>query len=322
MKESVFSVRGLNIALKQDSKEIPIVSDLSFSLDRGKCLGIIGESGCGKSISCLAMIGILDQRRWKTTGSILLHGQELPFQDRDAMRLYRGTKIAMIMQDPMSAFDPLFTIEDHFIETAKAHSNKKHADIRIEAYSLLEKMRIRDPKRVLNSYPFECSGGMLQRIMIAISVMLGPDILIADEPTTALDQTVQYEIIKILKELKSTGTSIIFISHDIKIVCSIADDIAVMYGGYFVEKLPAAQLNNKARHPYTTGLMASRPSFSKKRLQVLDGVPPELTERASGCPFYPRCSIRENECKHSSMRNYSVAPNHKIRCDKLAGGVK
>ncbi|MGN1032032.1 MAG: ABC transporter ATP-binding protein [Intestinibacter sp.] len=320
MKEIFFKVENLNVDIKLDNKFVSVINDVNFELEKGKILGIIGESGSGKSVTCTSLMGLLNNKKWNCKGSMKLNSQEFDLSDAKSFEKLRGIKIGMIMQNPMSAFDPLFTIGDHFIETKKAHTNESKDQILKSAKNILSRMRIKNPEKVLTLYPFECSGGMLQRIMIGIAVLIKPHILIADEPTTALDQTVQYEILKIIKELKENGTSIIFISHDLKIVQSVSDYIAVMYGGYIIEKIKNDDMELNISHPYSKALLDSRPKFSKKRLTVLEGTPPTLLERSEGCPFYNRCKNAVNDCLYFDMNEKNISEEHFIRCIYLDGG--
>jgi len=320
MKDTFFKVENLNVDIKLDNKLVSVINDVNFELEKGKILGIIGESGSGKSVTCTSLLGLLDSKKWDCRGSMELKSEKFDLSDTKSFERLRGVKIGMIMQNPMSAFDPLFTIGDHFIETKKAHTNESKEEILRSAKNILSRMRIKNPDKVLKLYPFECSGGMLQRIMIGIAVLIKPDILIADEPTTALDQTVQYEILKIIKELKENGTSIIFISHDLKIVQSVSDYIAVMYGGYIIEKIKNDDIELDIAHPYSKALLDSRPKFSKKRLAVLEGVPPTLLERENGCPFYNRCKNAVDSCSNFDMNEKSISKDHFIRCIYLDGG--
>lgn len=310
----MFEVRNLNADLCQDDRTFPVVRDVSFRIDEGKLLGLIGESGSGKTVTALSIAGVQRPPRWQVRGEVRLDGKDIPLHSEEQMRQLRGREICFVTQNPMSAFDPLFTIRDHFRETQAAHGNESREAGDRMAEELLERMRIADPKKVLKSYPFECSGGMLQRIMIAIAVMNRPKLLIADEPTTALDRTVQYEIIRILGELKEMGSAILFVSHDLKAVSYIADDIAVMYGGYLVEQGPVRSLLESPQHPYTKALIGATPGFSKDPLPVLEGMPPSLQQRPpEGCPFLPRCKGRTTLCDHYGME--CITQDHRlVRC--------
>lgn len=306
-------VQNFNVDLADSGEMLPVVRDLSFRIPSGHLLGLIGESGSGKSVTGLSIAGVHRSPDWQVSGSVSMDGVPVPLGNEDDMRRLRGEDICFVMQNPMSAFDPLFTIREHFQETREAHG-KKGADVDQIAIPLLERIHIRDPKQVLKSYPFECSGGMLQRIMIAIAVMNQPKLLIADEPTTALDRTVQYEIIRLLGELKGSGSAILFISHDLKAVSYIADEIAVMYGGYIVETGSVHEIMEHPQHPYTRALISATPSYCKEVLPVLKGIPPTLRNRPKvGCPFAPRCPMCEHACEEYDMSAVTIG-GRKCRC--------
>ena len=296
-----FEVRDMNIGLKRDGRLFPAVEHVSLALEAGKTLGIIGESGSGKSLTCMAMQGLLDEKLWQVSGSICIDGREIALTDKRQIAALRGNELAMIMQNPMSAFNPVITIEKHFLETVnkKGRPKQTKAQVHAGACELLRRMHIQDPEAVLRSYAFQLSGGMLQRIMIALAVAVQPRLLIADEPTTALDLSVQREILKILKEIQQTsGTSILIVSHDLSVIEYLADDIRVMYAGAFIEGGEKQQILSDPHHPYSRGLFRSRPAFSKERLQVMEGQPPTLFERREGCRFYDRCSERTAICEN------------------------
>lgn len=313
----VLQVKDLNIRLKTKNGTLDAVNDVSFSVDERKLLGIIGESGCGKSISCMASMGLLSKNQWDYDGTVLLDGKELAIRDEKSMRQVRGSEIAIIMQNPMNAFNPSITIRKHFEETMAAHTAMRGTEIRETAMEMLRQMRIKDPESVYGSYPFECSGGMLQRIMIALALMLKPRVLIADEPTTALDRTVQNEIIKLLDHIRyDHDAGIIFVSHDLHVITGIADDITVMYSGYDVEQAPKDVIVSSPMHPYTKGLFRSRPNYSRERLAEIPGQPPSLKERNNreGCLFMNRCPYRTEACEHYDMKPVTVDERHAVRC--------
>ena len=310
-------VENLNIRLKTKNGTWDAVNDVSYSVDAGQLLGIIGESGCGKSVSCMAAMGLLPKNLWDYEADVLLGGEPLDIRNEKRMRAVRGKEMAIIMQNPMNAFNPSITIRKHFEETMRAHTAMTDAEIRSAAMDMLRQMRIRDPESVYGCYPFECSGGMLQRVMIAISLMLKPKVLIADEPTTSLDRTVQNEIIKLLDHIRYEHDSgIIFVSHDLHVITGIADDIAVMYSGYIVEKAPKDVIAKAPMHPYTMGLFRSRPNYSRERLAEIPGQPPTLKERSSreGCLFLDRCPYRTEACEDYDMAPVAVDDRHSVRC--------
>lgn len=318
MTDKVLEVKDLNIWLKEGKKCYSAVSSFSVSVEKGKTLGIIGESGSGKSISCMAIMGLLDHEKWDYSGSVCLEGKALSFTDNKKMCAVRGDSIAMIMQNPGAAFDPVYTIKRHFEETMKAHSSGiTKREIQVRAIDMLRQMHIKNPEAVYNSYPFQCSGGILQRIMIAIAIVQNPVVLIADEPTTALDLTTQHEIIKILKEMQRRyGTSIIMVSHDLGVITHMADDIAVMYSGSIVESGRAEDVICAPMHQYTKGLFSSRPSFSKARLSELCGTQLSLKERGVTCQFYGRCALKEEACLRYDMSDAEVS-GRKLKCCKM-----
>jgi oligopeptide/dipeptide ABC transporter ATP-binding protein len=294
----LLKVENLRIRLT-GKKDLSVVNGISFTLKRGETLGIIGESGSGKSISCMGILGLLDMGKWRVQGDVLLEGKPLPYGDNRAIRPYRGRRIALIMQNPLSAFNQMIPIAAHFYETLNSLGNpqKTRKEVKVIAREILGRMRIRDSDAVLDSYAFQLSGGMLQRIMIALALVMRPDVLIADEPTTALDLTVQHEIIEILREMQEKqGTAILLISHDLGVITHLASNIAVMYAGEFVEKGEAVAVLERPSHPYTRILFASRPKFSKERLPVMEGQPPALSAEKTGCAFYPRCKNHDDSC--------------------------
>jgi len=316
LKENVIlSVKNLHVYLKNEEEKIPVVEEVDFQILKGKTLGIIGESGSGKSVTCSSVLGILDGEKWESTGEVFFEGNAMPYHNRKFLNKILGKKIAWITQNPMSAFDPLFTIEYHFQETVKAHENKSRIDIRKNAAEILKRLHIHDPERVLESYSFQLSGGMLQRVMIAIALIQKPSLLIADEPTTALDLTVQHDIIKLLKEMQEElQMAILLVSHDLGVVSKIADDIMVMYAGKNIEYSPAGTIIKNPVHPYTKGLFKSRPVFSKERLPVLKGQAAGILNRGKGCMFYERCPGAVKGCKEKEIPGVTVAKKHMVRC--------
>lgn len=311
----VLEVKNLCIDLKEGRNSVKAVENVSFSLEKGQVLGMIGESGSGKSISCMAVLGLLPRETWEYSAEILLNGQVLPFKDNNRMREHRGTDMALIMQNPMSAFNPVLTIRRHFEETLMAHKKWSKNQVKNAAIEMLAQMRIKDPEIVYESYPFQCSGGMLQRIMIALSVIMEPAVLIADEPTTALDLTVQYEIIKLINEMrKRHNTAVVLVSHDLNMISKIADDIAVMYSGFIVEQASTEEILQNPVHPYTSGLFRSRPAFSKDRLPEMQGQPVTLRQRTSRCMFSERCSQKCDVCADFDMTARGISDGHFVRC--------
>lgn len=323
MASPVLEVKNLSITLKQGKNSYTAVDHVSFALEKGKTLGIIGESGSGKSLTCMGVMGLLSKKQWDVQGEVYLNGELLDIKNRKKMERVRGNKIAMIMQNPMSAFNPVITIENHFFETINKEkdNHKSRQEVKNIAVALLTKMHIRDPEAVLKSYVFQLSGGMLQRIMIALALAVQPSVLVADEPTTALDMSVQHEIIKILLDVqKQYGMAILIISHDLGVIEHLSNEIAVMYAGDFIEKGTLEDVLAQPIHPYTKGLFSSRPAFSKNRLPMMDGQPPALSERAEGCRFYPRCKDRCEECMSYEIAPNSIKGGHEVYCLKYGKG--
>ncbi len=322
--ENILEVENLQIFLKKNRQKINAVDQVTFGIEKGRTLGIIGESGSGKSLTCMAVMGLLDRKMWQFEGNVSLQGKKLDITKRKQMSQICGNRMALIMQNPMSAFNPVITIGQHFYETLGKPGLPKTGKEQMKkiAVELLEKMYIRDPESVLRSYAFQLSGGMLQRIMIALALAVQPDLLIADEPTTALDLSVQNEIVKILKELqRKYGMSILIVSHDLGVIKELADEVAVMYAGNIVEKGSAKEILLNPSHPYSKGLFCSRPAFSKERLTVMEGQPPVLEERGSGCGFYPRCPEKCEACKAYFPDACTVDRKHQIKCLKRGGDV-
>ncbi|MDR2394777.1 MAG: ABC transporter ATP-binding protein [Treponema sp.] len=320
----ILKVEDLQIRFIGGKKDFSVVNGISFALNRGETLGIIGESGSGKSISCMGILGLLARDKWRVYGDIRFGENPLPYNDNRAMRPYRGRHLALIIQNPLSAFNQMIPIAAHFYETLNVPNvpPQNMEQVRHQAREILARMRIRDPDAVLDSYAFQLSGGMLQRIMIALALVMKPDILIADEPTTALDLTVQHEIITILQEMQEKqGTAILLISHDLGVIAHLASTIAVIYAGEFVEKGKAEALLECPAHPYTQGLFASRPKFSKERLPIMEGQPPRLFSERRGCAFYPRCKSREDSCmtsRPSAVSAFSGGKEHETWCSRTA----
>lgn len=312
----ILRVEDLDISLKVSKKEeIQIVKGASFSLREERILGLIGESGCGKSLTSLALMGLLGRDLWEVEGKVLLKEKDVLKLGQDSVRALRGKDMAIIMQNPMSSFNPLFTIGEHFAESIRSHMDSSRKDDYKIAAEMLEKVGLAHPGRILRQYPFQLSGGMLQRVMLAIGMFLQPSILIADEPTTSLDVTVQYQILLELQKLRSHyGTSMLFVSHDLGVISHMADEVAVMYYGHIIEQAPVKELFGRPVHPYTQGLMSSKPAFSKNRLKAIEGYPPSLKKELAGCPFIERCFCKISGCENYDMKSSPVSPGHTVRC--------
>lgn len=312
--KNILTVKNLHIQLETE-QQLKIVNGVDIRLHQGSVLGIVGESGCGKSVTCLSLLGLLPPAFQVVSGEIWLAGVNLLKCGAEERRRMRGKKIAMIMQNPIAAFNPTVTIGQHFVETLQAHtalSEKTAQDLAVE---VLDSMNLPHCRDLLIQYPFQLSGGMLQRVMIAIAIAAKPSVLVADEPTTALDATVQYQILAQLAKMQERyQTAMLLVTHDLSVIAQMAQEVAVMYCGYLVEKAPVMELFDRPLHPYTEALLESRPSLAGKRLQPIGGHLPLLVGLNGGCPFLPRCKRRLPGCNEYHMKPVMAAPDHLVRC--------
>ena len=318
--DPVLSVRDLHVSFNTEAGVVHAVRGVNFDLWGGRTLGIVGESGSGKSVTALSLIGLLDDNA-HVTGSIKLRGEELLGKTDEEMSEYRGTKISMIFQDPLSALTPMFSIGDQLAEALLIHNpGMRKADVRKRCIELLELVGITDPEDRLDAYPLEFSGGMRQRGVIAIAIANNPDIIIADEPTTALDVTIQAQILDILKVAqRETGAAVVLITHDLGVVAGSADDVMVMYAGRAVERASIDTVFAKPSQPYTMGLLGAVPKphvAATTRLVPIKGNPPSLAAIPTGCPFHPRCPMATPECAQSEPELLPIEPSegHLVSC--------
>lgn len=317
--QALLNIENLNIHFKTDRRAEPVhaVRDLSFYLQTGEMLGVVGESGSGKSITNLALMGILPDNAIVSAKTLTINGKELlPLPEKEK-RAIRGKQMSMIFQDPMTALNPFLTVEFQLVETILEHENISKKTARERALELLTIVGIPSPKERLRAYPFELSGGMAQRVMIAMAISCNPQILIADEPTTALDVTIQKQILSLLKTLqKKNNMAIILVTHDLGLVSEYSDRIQVMYAGEIVESGLTSQVLTHPRHHYTRGLLESRPGAitreAKSSLPSIPGIVPAFHERPSGCQFNPRCPARETDCTVSPIP--LLHSDHDYRC--------
>ena len=323
----MLEVSNLSVAFKGDLDFIPVTHDVSFSLAPGATLGIVGESGSGKSVTSLALMGLLPQRSARVTADRLtFDGKDLLKLPAKEMRALRGKEIAMVFQDPMTSLNPLMRCGEQIAEAIRLHQGKGRSEARTEAVALLERMGIPNPERRVGAYPFELSGGMRQRVMIAMALSCRPKLLIADEPTTALDVTIQAQILRLVRDLqKDFGMALMLITHDLGIVKDMVEDLLVMYAGRIVERGRAATVLERPTHPYTLGLLKSIPSLEtkSKRLVSIDGVVPKPTDVVPGCRFHPRCDFAIDACKLQAPR-MEGSPEQSSACirrDELAKGL-
>lgn len=320
MKEHVLEVNHISTEFQMRSKTTYAVNDVSFHIDRGEIIGIVGESGSGKSVTQMSVLGLIESPPGKiVSGSAVFENQELLDKGKQAVvQKIRGKKIAMIFQDPMISLNPTMTVGEQISETIREHLQMSKEDAKKRAVEYMKKVKIPDAQLRYDNYPFEFSGGMCQRIMIAMAMCCDPSILIADEATTALDVTTQAQILEMLQDIvKETNTSLIIVTHNLGIVARYADRIYVMYGGTVVETAPAGELFAHPSHAYTVGLLNSVPRLddSKERmLMPINGLPPTLHEKIEGCPFYDRCTQKNRACEHTSPQLREVSPGHYSSC--------
>ena len=317
---SLLEVKNLHTYFKTKKGIVKAVNDVTYSLDAGKTLGIVGESGSGKSVSAMSIIKLLDGNGYIESGSITFDGKDILHSTDKEMYHIRGNEISVIFQEPMTSLNPVFTVERQIGETLQIHQNMTKKEARKKAVDLLADVKIPNPERVAKQYPFQLSGGMRQRVMIAMALACKPKLLIADEPTTALDVTIQAQILKLMNDLKAeTGTSILFITHDLGVIHEMADEVAVMYCGQIVEKAPARTIfhDGTYSHPYTEGLMTSIPQLNTPKGEKLDAIPgsvPNPLYLPQGCKFGPRCKYCTKKCQESEPELHQVEPGHVVRC--------
>ena len=317
---SLLSVRGLEVKFFTRRATIHAVNGISFDLERGETLGIVGESGCGKSVSALATLGILPRPTGKITrGEVLFEGVDLVKLPDSKKRRVRGKDIAMIFQDPMTSLNPVLTVGGQITESLTKHLGMDKASAKRTAIELLDRVGIPSAVRRVDDYPHQFSGGMRQRAMIAMAIACGPQLLIADEPTTALDVTIQAQILDLLKGLVSEkGMALILITHDLGVVAGMCERTNVMYAGRFVETAATAELFERPRHPYTLGLLKSIPrldALRSERLEPIGGAPPEMSRMAHGCPFAPRCDYATDRSRETIPELRPIdGPDHEVAC--------
>lgn len=317
MQQSVLEIKNFSLGLEIDRKTYSVLKDINFSFFKGKIHAIVGESGCGKTMSMMSMLRLLPKNSKFLGGEILFEGKNILELDERDMREIRGRKIALIPQDPMTSLNPLYTVENQLLETIMLHndvSKERALDI---ALKTLESVEFKDAQKRIKAYPHELSGGMKQRVIIAMALAANADILIADEPTTALDVTIQAQILKLLEKIKEQGRTIILITHDLGVVARYSDDISIMYLGRVVERAQSDMLFKHPRHPYTKALIEALPVKKGKKLKNIKGQPSPITEPVLGCPFHPRCERADDRCRAAcpglkNIDNTDVACYHPL----------
>ena len=324
----LLKVTDLHTSFFTPAGEVKAVNGVSFSLDEGKVLGIVGESGSGKSVTAYSILQILANPGKIVSGSVMYRGQELVGASKETMNGIRGNKISIIFQDPMTSLNPVFTIGNQLMEAIMLHTDRNREQAKERAIEMLRLVGVNEPEKRVKQYPHEFSGGMRQRVMIAMALACEPDILIADEPTTALDVTIQAQILDLIKDLqKQLGMSVILITHDLGVVAEMCDEVIVMYAGEVCERGTADEIFYNPKHEYTKGLMRSIPTVSDddRRLEPIGGTPVDLLNMPDGCPFAPRCDNAMKVCLYHKAKERLINNDHMASCwhnvkDAIAAG--
>lgn len=313
----MLQVRNLTTTFRTSRGRLVAVDDISFHINQGEIVGLVGESGCGKSVTSRSIMRLVPVPPGRIEGEICFDGEELLKKTEREMQRVRGEKISMIFQDPMTCLNPVYSIGEQVAETLRFHRGLSRAEAQVKAVTMLEQVGLPQAEKRMNSYPHELSGGMRQRVMIAIAIACRPALLIADEPTTALDVTIQAQILELMRELNAEyGMSILFITHDLGIIAEMCSRVLVMYAGRIVESSPIYDLFDCPRHPYTLGLLTSLPKLDQRkgRLQPIDGAPPDLIRRPPGCLFHPRCPYARELCHVERPELRQAGPRHASAC--------
>ena len=314
---ALLEVNDLHTSFFTPAGEVKAVNGVSFYLDHGKVLGIVGESGSGKSVTAYSIMQILEKTGKIVSGSVKFDGQELVGIGEAGMKKIRGNKISIIFQDPMTSLNPTYTIGHQLMEAIRLHTNRNKKEAWDRAVEMLRLVNVNEPEKRMKQYPFEFSGGMRQRVMIAMALACEPDILIADEPTTALDVTIQAQILELMQSLqKELGMAIIMITHDLGVVAQLCDEVIVMYAGSICEQGTADEIFYNPRHEYTKGLMRSIPTLDSdgQRLHPITGTPIDLLNMPAGCPFAPRCDAAMKICLRQRCERMQINDNHQAAC--------
>ncbi|HSA06352.1 MAG TPA: ABC transporter ATP-binding protein [Candidatus Gastranaerophilales bacterium] len=313
--QKILKIKNLDISFNIEGELYKAVHNINISLSKNQVLGIVGESGCGKSVTAMSVLKLLASNAVIESGEILFKGQNLLTLSTKQLQEIRGSKIAFIPQDPLNSLNPLYTAGDQLMETIIFHRHVSKKEAKKLAIEALKDVKIPEAENRLNEYPHQFSGGMCQRVLIAMALSCDPEIIIADEPTTALDVTVQAQILDLIRKIqKERQTSLIFITHDLGVVAEFCDYIAVMYSGRVVEYADVKSIFKNPLHPYTKGLLDSLPSQEKKELNVIKGQPPAITDKTTGCVFHPRCSCRMDICDKIIPEKTEPASEHSVSC--------
>ena len=325
MSENILSVQNLHTSFHTDKGEVKAVNGVTFNLEKGKILGIVGESGSGKSVTAYSIMRILEKNGRITEGKILYKGQDIAEFSEKQMREFRGKCCSIIFQDPMTSLNPVFTVGNQLKEAIELHTDRKGKEAEARAIEMLTLVGVNEPEKRVKQYPYELSGGMRQRVMIAMALACSPRLIIADEPTTALDVTIQAQILDLLRNLKDKiNSSIMFITHDLGVIAEMADYVVVMYAGRIVEQGTAEEIFAHPAHPYTIGLMASKPVVGRQveKLYSIPGKVPNPINMPDYCYFKDRCEMCVEQCSGEYPCEVSISPTHKVSCYRYYDGKR
>ena len=319
MSDSILEIQNLKVNLMSPRGIVHAVRNINLNIGKGEIHGLVGESGCGKSMTAKSVLRLQDEKKMLYGGKILYKDKDLLAVKPKELKSIRGNEISVIFQDPMTSLNPLFTVGYQLTEILKEHGKEKKKDYRQDVYRLLEEVGIYPPEKRYDQYPFEMSGGMLQRVMIAMAVACRPELLIADEPTTALDVTVQEQILSLFKDLRQRrNMSVLIITHNFGVVAEICDKVSVMYAGTIVESGTVREVFDDGKHPYTRDLIRSIPKSGERggKLVTIPGTPPDLREKIDGCPYAPRCAWADETCRTKKPVLESISETHQFACHK------
>jgi len=314
---ALLEVRGLRTLFSGEQGEVRAVDGVDLRLERGRTLGIVGESGCGKSVTALSIMGLVPQPPGRVGGEVLFEGEDLLKVPAQRLRDLRGDQLSMIFQEPMTSLNPAFPVGEQIAEALLRHRNIGKNEAKNNAVEMLRRVRIPSPERRAGDYPHQLSGGMRQRVMIAMALACNPKLLIADEPTTALDVTIQAQILELMRALRAElGTAIILITHDLGVIAELADDVIVMYAGQVIERCSVPQLFSEPQHPYTVGLLGSIPrlDLDQERLSAIEGFVPDAAAMPAGCRFHPRCPFAVEKCLQEIPPLIEIKKDHYAAC--------
>jgi oligopeptide/dipeptide ABC transporter ATP-binding protein len=318
VSKNLLEVRGLRTYFASERGEVRAVDGVDFSLERGRTLGIVGESGCGKSVTALSIMGLVPQPPGRIAGGeVLFEGKDLLKLPAQRLRDLRGDQLCMIFQEPMTSLNPAFPVGEQVAEALLRHRNISNNEAKNNAVEMLRRVRIPSPERRARDYPHQLSGGMRQRVMIAMALACNPKLLIADEPTTALDVTIQAQILELMRALRAElGTAIILITHDLGVIAELADDVIVMYAGKVIERCAAGRVFSEPQHPYTVGLLGSIPRLhvQQERLSAIEGFVPDAASPPAGCRFHPRCPFVVEKCLREVPPLMEIGKDHYAAC--------